>query len=366
MKVIDLFAGCGGFSTGFTQAGFEITKAVEFDKTIADTYKKNHINTDVIVSDIGLIDNKNYFAQNECDVIIGGPPCQGFSMAGARIRNGFVDDPRNYLFKHYFNIVKIVKPKAFVIENVQGLLTMAQGKILSEIIRLFSDKDNFGSEQYHLHYKLVNATDFGIPQHRERVILIGLKNKDFDIDELFDKTKDDVLYKHPNYFEKVTVWDAISNLPKTNAEGICTNTTSESNYQLYLSCDSDQLHNHYATRHNSKAVERMAKIKPGENWTALDEDIKSVHSGAYGRLKKDGVAPTITTRFDTPSGGMFIHPLENRTLTPREAARIQSFPDSFVFYGNKSSICKQIGNAVPPKISYFIANCVRRLLDEKC
>ena len=107
----------------------------------------------------------------------------------------------------------------------------------------------------------------------------------------------------------------------------------------------------------------MHKIKPGENWTSLDEDIRSVHSGAYGRLSKKGIGPTITTRFDTPSGGMFIHPIEDRTITPREAARIQSFPDDFVFLGNKSSICKQIGNAVSPKVAFFVANVIRRLLD---
>ena len=121
MNVIDLFAGCGGFSTGFIQAGFKISKAVEYDASIANTYHLNHLTTNTMISDIGLIDNKEFFTENEADIIIGGPPCQGFSMAGARIRGGFIDDPRNYLFKHYFNIVKIVKPKIFIIENVKGI-----------------------------------------------------------------------------------------------------------------------------------------------------------------------------------------------------------------------------------------------------
>ena len=109
----------------------------------------------------------------------------------------------------------------------------------------------------------------------------------------------------------------------------------------------------------------MKKIKVNENYTSLNEDIKSVHSGSYGRLDPNGIAPTITTRFDTPSGGRFIHPFENRTLTAREAARIQSFPDDFEFYGTKSCVCKQIGNAVPPKLAYFFAVMIRRLLNEK-
>ena len=129
MKVIDLFAGCGGFSTGFMQAGFQISKAVEFDNSIANTYQLNHPYTKTFVADIGTIDNRDYFSEGEADIIIGGPPCQGFSMAGARIRGGFIDDPRNYLFKHYFNIVKIVKPKLFIIENVKGILTMSNYRL---------------------------------------------------------------------------------------------------------------------------------------------------------------------------------------------------------------------------------------------
>ena len=117
------------------------------------------------------------------------------------------------------------------------------------------------------------------------------------------------------------------------------------------------------TKHNSVAVRRMEKIGINENFTVLDEEIKTVHSGSYGRLDPDSIAPTITTRFDTPSGGRFIHPFENRTITPREAARIQSFPDDFKFVGTKSSICKQIGNAVPPKLSYFLGTMIRRILE---
>ena len=139
MKVIDLFAGCGGLSLGFIKCGYKVEKAVEFDVSIADTYKINHPKVDVIVDDIRNIDNSGVFRNGDADVIIGGPPCQGFSMAGARIRHGFIDDPRNYLFKHYFNVVKTAKPKVFVMENVKGMLTMQGGKIFKEIIEIFSN-----------------------------------------------------------------------------------------------------------------------------------------------------------------------------------------------------------------------------------
>ncbi len=364
MKAIDLFAGCGGFSTGFLQAGFTISKAVEINTEIAETYRKNHPDTQMLVSDIGLVDNTAYFSENECDAIIGGPPCQGFSMAGARIRGGFVDDPRNYLFKHYFNVVKIVRPKIFLLENVKGILTMSGGAIFREIVELFSDPANFNGEKYFLRFKVVNATEFGIPQHRERVIIIGVKNRDFDIDAVFEDAKETVKAQDQGFFDPVTVWDAISDIPAPTADGACEKGAPRSAYQRYLASDGRILYNNTATRHSPLAVRRMEQIGQGMNWTALPEQIHSVHSGAYGRLCREGVAPTVTTRFDTPSGGKFIHPDENRTLTPREAARIQSFPDNFVFYGSKSSVCKQIGNAVPPKIAYFLAIVARRLTDE--
>lgn len=318
----------------------------------------------MIIADIGDVDNRKYFSEKEAEVIIGGPPCQGFSMAGARIRGGFIDDPRNYLFKHYFNIVKIVKPQIFILENVRGILTMAQGAIFNEIVSLFSDQNNFDGDKYYVHHKIVNGVDFGIPQHRERVIIIGVKNHDFDIEKLFNKTYKTIIEEQPNYFNKVTVWDAISNMPRPTQNGECIASPTESDYQRYLSNGAKTLYNNTATMHNKVAIKRMQRIKEGSNWTCLGEEIHSVHSGAYGRLEKTGVSPTITTRFDTPSGGKFIHPIENRTLTPREAARIQSFPDTFIFYGKKNSICKQIGNAVPPKIAYFLAKLARSVLNE--
>lgn len=362
MNVIDLFSGCGGLSLGFIKDGYTVKKAVELDSSIANTYKMNHPEVEVIVDDIRNIDQSGIFHQGDADVIIGGPPCQGFSMAGARIREGFMGDPRNFLFKHYFNVVKTVKPKVFVMENVKGIMTMQDGQIFKEILRIFSDPEMLDGQPYHLHYKVVKAIEFGVPQKRERMIIIGTL-RDVNMDELWKKTRDELLKDYSHYFDKVTVEDAIKNLPVTTKDGVIENPTPANEYQKYLSCKATTLTNHIQTKHSELAVDRMQRIPNGENFTVLEEQINSVHSGAYGRLCWGEPAPTVTTRFDTPAGGRFIHPEQNRTLTPREAARIQSFPDDFIFYGNKTSICKQIGNAVPPKISYFLARLIKMIID---
>ncbi|MCM1262141.1 MAG: DNA cytosine methyltransferase [Butyrivibrio sp.] len=362
-KVIDLFAGCGGLSLGFMQSGYCVEKAVEYDEKIANTYKLNHLETEVIVDDIRNIDHSGIFSKHDADVIIGGPPCQGFSMAGARIRRGFIDDPRNYLFKHYFKVVKTVRPKVFVMENVKGIVTMQGGKIFEEIHNIFQDPELLDGKPYHLHHKLVRAIEFGIPQKRERMIIIGTMCDNINIEELWLQTREEIKKEMPSYFDIVTIQDAIGNLPSTTADGIIANPKPQSEYQKYLASAGDTISNHTQTRHSDIAIDRMSRISGGENFTALEERINSVHSGSYGRLRWDEQAPTITTRFDTPAGGRFIHPTQNRTLSPREAARIQSFPDDFVFYGNKTTVCKTIGNAVPPKIAYFLAKLVEKVLE---
>ena len=364
MKVIDLFSGVGGFSTGFSQAGFKISRAVEFDKQIADSFLFNHQNVEMIVDDIRNIDQSGTFERRECEVIIGGPPCQGFSMAGARIRSNFIDDPRNYLFKHYYNVVQAIQPKMFVMENVKGLLTMENGRIFNEIVSSFEKMNDGSNDRYHIYHKIFKASSYGIPQSRERVVVFGVKGREVDLDFEMDRARERIVRKHPSFFNPCTVWDAISNLGPTSDSGIVINNSPETDYQKYLASDSDYICNHTMTSHSSEAIGRMKKIGCGENFTILEEKINSVHSGSYGRLQKEGLARTVTTRFDTPSGGMFIHPVENRTITPREAARIQSFPDSYVFKGTKTSICKQIGNAVPPKIALFLANIVMGVLYE--
>lgn len=362
IKTIDLFAGCGGFSCGFEKAGFNIVSAVEFDKNIAKSYELNHKGTKMIADDIKNVDNENVFKKGIADIIIGGPPCQGFSMAGARIRNGFIDDPRNYLFKHYFNVVKIVRPKIFIIENVKGILTMKGGQIFNEIKKIFEDPNNFEGKPYKIQYKVMKAKEYGIPQNRERTIMIG-SLIEFELEKEIIKTREYIKNIDKHFFDDVTVWQAISNLPEPTEDGKINIERIENEYQRFLSSKSKKTYNHVVTKHSTVAIKRMEKIGINENFTVLDEKINTVHSGSYGRLDPNSIAPTITTRFDTPSGGRFIHPYRDRTITPREAARIQSFPDDFEFVGTKSCICKQIGNAVPPKLSYFLGIMIRRILE---
>lgn len=363
-NVIDLFSGCGGFSVGFEKAGCRILKAVEYDKSIAESYSHNHKDTIMFAEDIGKIDNEEHFSRGEADIIIGGPPCQGFSMAGARIRekNAFMNDPRNYLFRHYVNVVKIVRPKVFLLENVKGILSKDQGAIFKEIVNAFSNPENFDGDRYYLHYKVCKAIEYGVPQQRERVVVIGVLNHDFDIDDVFETAHNDISGMDPHFFDRVTLRDAISDLAQPTQDGSVSLTPCQSQYQEFLREGCSRTSNHLASKHNAVAIDRMKHVGVGENWVVLKEDIHSVHSGAYGRLDWDKPTMTITTRFDTPAGGRFIHPTENRTLTPREAARVQSFPDDFEFLGSKTIICRQIGNAVPPKMAFFLANVVKHLI----
>ncbi len=365
MKVIDLFAGCGGLSLGFMQNGFEVVKAIEYDPVIANTYSKNHPEVDVIVDDIKNIDNSGLLKYGDADIIIGGPPCQGFSMAGARIRKGFIDDPRNYLFKHYFNVVKTVRPKVFIMENVKGMATMRDGKIFEEIKETFQNAELLDGEPYNLFCQVVRAVEFGVPQKRERMIIIGTTIKGVDFEYLWEITKQEIAREIPTYFDAVTVADAISNMPPATANGVIENPKPQTEYQKFLASKRKWIENHTKSNHSKVALDRIRRIAEGGNYTCLQEKINSVHSGAYGRLCWDEPASTITTRFDTPAGGRFIHPVEDRTITPREAARIQSFPDDFVFYGDRRSIARQIGNAVPPKISYFLARFTKNILSSK-
>lgn len=363
VKIIDLFSGAGGFSLGYTQAGFKISQAIEFDANIAQTYLLNHKETELLITDIREV--KLLELDKDAEVVIGGPPCQGFSMAGARNRIGFIDDPRNYLFKNYIEIVKYIKPKVFIMENVKGLLTMHNGSIYEEITKALTNKIIMNGSSYRLFTKVVNTEDFGIPQKRERVLIIGIRTKsEFSLEDLWNRNIKNITISNPSFFNRTTVEDAISNLTNCEAIGTIETPISKTYYQRYLSSKDSKLKNHIKTNHSEIAVQRMKNIFPGENYMSLDEKINSVHSGSYGRLRWDDLAPTITTRFDTPAGGRFIHPVLNRTLTPREAARIQSFPDSFEFLGPKSSITTQIGNAVPPKLAYFLAELTKIIMKE--
>lgn len=360
MNVIDLFSGVGGFSTGFEKAGFKIVAANEIDPIISESYMKNHPDTIMYNCNISDFIKELRIYKNNVDIIIGGPPCQGFSMAGSRIRNkkSFLIDERNYLFRYYFEVVQFIEPKYFVMENVPGMLSMEKGLIIDEIEKIFSDESNFKKGKYYLYKTILNAADYGVPQERKRLVIIGSKRK-IDFDLLIKQTKDELMKEEVQL--NVSIYDAISDLNYlSSGEGRFEQkykTTPLTYYQKARRKNSENLYNHIATNHNNVALSRIKQLLPGEKRGDLkDSDrIKSIHSGAYGRMRWEDKSKTLITRFDTPSSGVYIHPEQNRTITPREAARLQSFDDDFVFYGNKSSIIKQIGNAVPPILANFIA-----------
>ena len=358
---IELFAGAGGLALGVEEAGFETLGLIEFDKDAADTLKLNRPNWRVIhddIANISKLDLEEYFSikRGELDLLSGGAPCQSFSYAGNRLG---LEDARGTLFYHYAKFLNKLQPKMFLFENVKGLRSHDKGRTYKTILSIFEQEGYTITENQ---IRVLNAWNYGVPQKRERVVVIGSLNKDFDIDALFEKAKAKVSEQDCNFFNPVTLQEAISDIPDVSESGMAVLLDCTSSYQASLRQDSNTITNHKATKHNNLAVRRMSKIETGENWQSLEEDIHSVHSGAYGRLDWTKPTMTITTRFDTPAGGRFIHPDKDRTLTPREAARVQSFPDSFEFIGSKTSVCKQIGNAVPPKLAYFLAHVVDELI----
>lgn len=350
-RVIDLFAGVGGLSLGFEKKGFDVVLANEYDASIATSYIANHKNTKMIVGDITSLDLEDTFGKlaGTIDVVIGGPPCQGFSQKGQRKT---IHDERNFLFKYYVSVVELVKPKYFVMENVPNLLTAEGGYFRYEIEELFNKLG------YSLEYGVLNASDYGVPQNRRRAVIIG--KLDGDAPKL-------PVPKRNN----VTIWDAISDLAYLESgEGSEEQEykyPAESDYEKMLRKDSSKLFNHIATKHSPLALERLALIPPNAGREVLPEEhlTKSIYSGTWTRMKKDEISVTITTRFDTPSSGKFTHPFLNRAITVREAARIQSFPDNFHFVGNKGSQMKQVGNAVPPLLAAAIAEVIMNDIKEE-
>ena len=340
LKIADLFAGVGGLSQGFISKGFEVEFAIEYDKDIAKSYQLNHPKTKVYDEDISIIDlNELKNNHQNIDVIVGGPPCQGFSQKGKRLS---INDERNFYFKKFIETVKVFRPKYFVLENVPNILTTAKGFFKKEII------NGFEKLGYKVNAKTLNAADFGVPQNRKRAFFIGALNGNL------------INFPDANN-EKTTIKEAIYDLPFIESgEGedfFEYEKQPNSNYQKKLRKGSKGIFNHKSTNHSKIAIERLKLIPKGKGKEVLPPEhrTKSIYSGTWSRLLEDDIAATITTRFDTPSSGLFTHPVLNRCLTVREAARIQSFSDNFIFYGSKTIQMKQVGNAVPPLLAAEIA-----------
>ncbi len=324
-KYIDLFSGAGGFSLGFDRAGFQNVFSVDREPSFCETYKQNFPDHQLIKKDICALqdDEISYLKEYEdITAVIGGPPCQGFSMAGS-IGRKFIDDPRNRLFKEFVRVVKMVKPRFFVMENVKRLYNHKKGQTRNEII---ADFEELG---YTVACKILNAVDYGVPQKRWRVIFIG------------SLKKQDILFPERQIENNVTVKEALKGYPK-----------------LLSGAASAKIPNHVAMSHSEQMLHKMAFITDGGDRNEIPTEIRPTSGDVrkYIRYKSD--APSVCVTGDMRK---IFHYEQNRALTVRELAKLQSFPDDFEFKGSRISQQQQVGNSVPPKMAEAIAHSILKM-----
>lgn len=352
---IDLFAGAGGLSSGLSQAGFDMKLGIEIDPNSAITLKNNNPDMDVVVEDIRDIDpikaiESIGLEKKAIDIIAGGPPCQGFSQSNHRSRN--LENPLNNLYLEFFRFVKILRPPVFLFENVAGLKTLNKGTVLNDII-------NMGEKLgYNIQWNVLNAIDFGVPQRRNRIIILGTKQKSNDLFCTHDR-------------EAVTVKDALDDLPilengnKIDEQNY-SRSSNLSNYQKLLRKNNgDTVLNNLVTKNNDLVCKRYEYIPEGGNWKQIPlylmsnyKNVNNCHSWIYYRLKWDESSVVISNY----RKNMLIHPKQHRGLSVREAARLQSFPDHNVFYGPLASQQQQVANAVPPLMAEQIGKNIMQVL----
>lgn len=367
-RVLDLFCGSGGFSYGFEQTGkFTVTAGIDLLPDRIATFRANHKAAATIVGDMREFPVARLGdAALGPDVVIGGPPCQGFSSIRP-FRIPTEGDPRNTLFEHFALVVSQLRPRWFVLENVVGLLSHGSGTVLPAIIEAFR------TAGYETDWRVVNAAQFGLPQNRERLIVVG--NRDGRRFEWPTPThmpehrsmagaRAKRLYSDPLFYQHmvpaVTVMEAIHDLPRIAAgESADTYRTDvePTAYERLMRNGTDRVTLHEATAHSEKMLEIIRHA--GANRWALPEGMTtSGYSSCYSRLSPNEPSVTLTVNFVHPASNKCIHPYQDRALTPREGARLQGFRDDFVFEGTRSQIVKQIGNAVPPLLGQTIAEAL--------
>ena len=335
---IDLFSGVGGITSGFEREGFENVFSVDFDKTICKTYKENFPNHKLIEKDIHNLTEKEILKSakgKEIDLIIGGTPCQGFSMAG-NIGRSFIDDPRNHLFKEFARVVSMLKPKIFIIENVARAYTHNKGKTKQEIIDLF---EGLG---YKVNCKVLNSANYGVPQIRNRVFFIGNK---LNLPNKFpQKTHDKIAHMTLNG-KKIKKWattkEAIDDLPNLS------------------SGETSLITNHEAMKHSEQMLNKMAFVTNGGSRVQIPDEIRPKSGDVRKYIRYNPDKPSICITGDMRK---VFHYSQNRALSVRELARIQSFPDNFIFLGSKMSKQQQVGNAVPPLLAQALAKTIKEVL----
>ena len=348
-NVLDLFSGAGGFSLGFELAGFNVIGSVEWDEHAALSHSKNFPNSIDIQGDIVAVTDEQIienYADKGVNVIIAGPSCQSFSNAN-RSEDPYSEKAieRNKLFVQVLRFAKLLNPDYVVIENVPQILTANEGYAKNTIIQYLEDLG------YHVDVKVLLASDYGVPENRRRAFFIASKKELFDFETLKKK-------------EKVTVWDALSDIYDSEGDGDYL-VDPKSEYQKYLRKDSTGIQNHKASKHGAEMVERMKYVGQGENWFMIPKHAygnrnfsEKTHYSAHFRLKEDGQSNTIIGKLDNT------HPIHHRHLTVREGARIQSFPDDFVFMGPKTKQTLQVGNAVPPLLAKAVAERIHEMIGD--
>ena len=349
MYGIDLFAGAGGMSQGATSSGINVRTALEIDPNSAETYAQNHKLTDLLITDVAQLSSNSIRAlrkASEPTILFGGPPCQGFSYSNPRHRSK--RNSTNWLFKEFFRYVDIIRPDWLVIENVPGLRDTARGFFLKRILADLSSHD------YSSRHGMLNAVDFGVPQKRRRYFIVAQRLR--------------VAYDLPlpprNQITQ-TVGDAIKDLPALpnghSISQIAYGSTAASPYGLSLRGTTSRCYNNLVTKNNATVIARYSHIPPGGNWENIPESLMTnykdrsrCHTGIYHRLRHD--SPSIV--LGNFRKNMLIHPRENRGLSVREAARIQSFPDSYRFFGSIGFQQQQVSNAVPPLLAEAVFRSV--------
>lgn len=338
-SVLDLFCGCGGLSYGFEQAGYNVLLGIDNWKDALVTYQFNHKLGKILQADLSTLQPQKVekIIGHSVDVVIGGPPCQGYSLAGKRI----LEDKRNELYKAFVQMVRHFEPKAFVLENVPNILSIGTGIVREAIV------NDFSSIGYNVAYRVLTASDYGVPQNRKRTIFVGLKNGNFD-------------FMIPQTPQKVTVAEALSDLPEDSVDdGEPYTIPVISDYQSLMRKSSTGIHNHQITEHNEMTKHIISLVPDGGNYKNLPLEFQGIRKVHIAWTRLNSARPSIT--IDTGHRHHF-HYKYNRVPTVRESARLQSFPDNFIFIGSKTSQYKQVGNAVPPLMAQSIAEYLKKFL----
>jgi DNA (cytosine-5)-methyltransferase 1 len=358
-KAVDLFCGAGGLSVGLHRTGFEVVLANEIETDFAKTYELNHPGTVVIVDDIKNINFREQALalgkpRSNIALLSGGPPCQGFSTVGSKKEN----DPRNSLFYQYLRAVDELRPSYILFENVSGFAKLYDSKPLQSLVKELSKLD------YKVTWSVLQASDFGLPQNRQRTILVGWQ---LGLPPVNLPTPTNS--NEPNLFasgKKMSLMEAISDLPPLGVNDSQDKYASppKNAFQQMLRNGEKMLTEHNSAKYGEKMQEILSLVPAGGTVEDLPISLrpKSYFKNTYARLLPNIPAPTITRNFGTPSSSRCIHPFQNRALSTREGARLQGFPDSYLFFGRRSSKNLQIGNAVPPLFGEVIGKEIYKAL----